>query len=64
MFNKERYNRNILVKEIGEDGQLKLLNSKVLIAGAGGLGATVIANLTSVGVGNIGIIDNDKLELS
>ena len=64
MFNKERYNRNILVKDIGEDGQKNLLNSKVLIAGAGGLGSTVIANLASVGVGNIGIIDNDKLELS
>jgi len=64
MFNKERYNRNILVKEIGENGQKNLLNSKVLIAGAGGLGATVIANLASVGIGNMGIIDNDKLELS
>ncbi|HBG48911.1 MAG TPA: adenylyltransferase [Cyanobacteria bacterium UBA9971] len=64
MFNKERYNRNILIKDIGEDGQKNLLNSKVLIAGAGGLGATVIANLASVGIGNMGIIDNDKLELS
>ena len=64
MFNKERYNRNILIKDIGEDGQKKLFNSRVLIAGAGGLGATVIANLASVGIGNLGIIDNDKLELS
>lgn len=64
MFNNERYNRNILVKEIGEDGQKTLLNSKVLIAGAGGLGSTVIANLASVGIGNLGIVDNDKLELS
>lgn len=64
MFNKERYNRNILLKEIGEGGQKNLLDSKVLIAGAGGLGSTVIANLASLGVGNLGIIDNDKLELS
>ena len=64
MYNKERYNRNILVNEIGEEGQLKLLGSKVLVAGAGGLGSTVIANLASLGIGNIGIVDNDKLELS
>lgn len=60
----ERYSRNILIEEIGETGQTKLLNSSVLVAGAGGLGSTVIANLASMGVGNIGIIDNDKLELS
>lgn len=63
-MNLERYNRNILINEIGEDGQKKLLNAKVLIAGAGGLGSTVIANLASVGIGNIGIVDNDILELS
>ena len=62
MYNKERYNRNILVNEIGEEGQLKLLGSKVLVAGAGGLGSTVIANLASLGLGNIGIVDNDKLQ--
>ena len=60
----ERYNRNILIPQITEEGQKALLGSRVLIAGAGGLGSTVIANLASVGVGNIGIIDNDKLELS
>lgn len=60
----ERYNRNILIKEIGEEGQKKLLSSKVLIAGAGGLGSTVIANLAATGFGNIGIIDNDVLELT
>lgn len=63
-MNLERYNRNILINEIDEDGQKKLLSSKVLIAGAGGLGSTVIANLASVGVGNLGIVDNDTLELS
>lgn len=60
----ERYNRNILIEKISEEGQQKLLNSRVLVAGAGGLGSTVLANLASVGVGNIGIIDNDVLELS
>lgn len=64
MANLERYNRNILISEIGEEGQKKLLASKVLVLGAGGLGSTVIANLAAVGVGNIGIVDNDKLELS
>lgn len=60
----ERFSRNILIKEISEEGQEKLLNSKVLIAGAGGLGSTVIANLAAMGVGAVGIIDNDRLELS
>lgn len=60
----ERYNRNILIKEIGEDGQKKLLNTRVLVAGAGGLGSTVIANLASVGVGTIGLVDKDVIEIS
>lgn len=64
MFNPERYNRNILIDEIGEEGQKALLNSNVLVAGAGGLGSTVLANLASVGIGNIGIVDDDVLELS
>ncbi len=62
--NFERYNRNILVPEIGIEGQKKLLNSRVLVCGAGGLGSTVILNLAALGVGNIGIIDNDVVELS
>lgn len=63
----ERYNRNILVPQVGEEGQEKLANAKVLVCGAGGLGSTVLANLASLGVGTIGqigIIDNDVLELS
>ena len=60
----ERYNRNILIEKIGVDGQLKLLNSKVLIAGSGGLGSTVIATLASIGIGTLGLVDNDVLELS
>lgn len=59
-----RYSRNMLIEKIGEEGQKKLLNSKILVCGAGGLGSTVIANLTAAGFGTIGIVDNDNLELS
>lgn len=61
---QERYNRNILVPQVGEEGQKKLSQAKVLVCGAGGLGSTVIANLASVGVGTIGVVDNDVVELS
>ena len=60
----ERYNRNILIPQIGEEGQKKLSQAKILVCGAGGLGSTVLANLASVGIGTIGIVDNDVLELS
>lgn len=62
--NNTRYDRNILVPEINKEGQEKILNAKVLVCGAGGLGSTVIANLASLGVGHIGIVDNDIVELS
>lgn len=61
---KERYARNILLKEIGVEGQLKLLNSKVLIIGAGGLGSPCALYLASVGVGCIGLVDDDQVDLS
>lgn len=61
---QERYNRNILIPQVGEEGQKKLSQAKVLVCGAGGLGSTVLANLASVGIGIIGIVDNDVLELS
>ncbi len=64
MTNFERYNRNILIEKVSEEGQKKLFESKVLVAGAGGLGSTVLANLSSLGVGTIGVVDNDVLELS
>lgn len=67
LFLSERYNRNILIEQIGEEGQKKFSQAKILVCGAGGLGSTVLANLASVGVGTIGqvgIIDNDVLELS
>lgn len=63
----QRYNRNILVEQVGEEGQKKLASAKVLVCGAGGLGSTVLANLASAGIGTngkIGIVDNDVLELS
>ena len=60
----ERYIRNILIDEVGKEGQKKLSESRILVAGAGGLGSTVIANLASVGIGTLGIIDYDSLELS
>jgi adenylyltransferase/sulfurtransferase len=60
----ERYARNIIIKEIGEEGQRKLSGASVLVIGAGGLGAPVIAYLAAAGVGKIGIMDYDEVELS
>ena len=59
-----RYSRQIILKNIGIIGQKKILNSKVLIVGAGGLGCPVADLLTRSGVGVIGIIDYDKVSLS
>ena len=59
-----RYSRNMLLEEIGEAGQLKLLNAKVLIVGAGGLGSPAALYLAAAGVGTIGIIDFDHVDLS
>ena len=63
-LNLERYSRSILLPEIGGKGQQKLLNSKVLVIGAGGLGSPVIMYLAALGVGKITIVDHDKVELS
>ncbi len=60
----ERYSRNILVKEIGVAGQKKLLSSKVLVIGAGGLGSPAAMYLAAAGIGTLGIADNDKVALS
>ena len=60
----ERYSRHIRLKEIGVRGQKKLLASKVLIVGAGGLGAPAAMYLAAAGVGTIGIADCDNVELS
>ena len=60
----ERYSRHIILKEIGVKGQKKLLNAKVLIIGAGGLGAPAALYLAAAGVGTIGIVDADVVDLS
>ena len=60
----ERYARHIVVPEVGGPGQAKLINSKVLVIGAGGLGAPALLYLAAAGVGTIGICDNDKVSLS
>ena len=59
-----RYARHILLPEIGGAGQAKIMNAKVLVVGAGGLGSPVILYLAAAGVGTIGIIDDDIVELS
>lgn len=60
----ERYSRHIILEDFGAEGQEKLLNAKVLIIGAGGLGSPVAMYLTAAGVGTIGIADSDKVDLS
>ena len=59
-----RYSRHILLKEVGGKGQKKLLKGKVLIIGAGGLGAPIALYLAAAGVGTIGIADADQVDLS
>lgn|SRR3989338_201904 len=61
---KQRYLRNTILPQIGEDGQKKLLRAKVLVIGAGGLGSPILYYLASAGIGNIGVIDDDIVELS
>ena len=60
----KRYSRHIILEEIGGVGQEKLLSSKVLIVGAGGLGSPAALYLAAGGVGTIGIIDGDKVDLT
>lgn len=61
---KQRYLRNTILPEIGEEGQEKLMRARVLVIGAGGLGSPVLFYLAAAGVGNIGVIDDDVVELS
>ena len=60
----ERYSRHIILKEVGVKGQKKILDGKVLIIGAGGLGSPAALYLAAAGVGTIGIIDADNVDLS
>lgn len=59
-----RYNRQVILPEIGETGQDKLSKAKVLVIGAGGLGASILPYLAAAGVGEIGIVDDDIIEIS
>jgi len=60
----ERYSRHILLQNVGGDGQEKLLQSRVLVIGAGGLGAPISLYLAAAGVGTIGIVDADVVDIS
>ena len=60
----ERYSRQLVLKDVGTTGQKIIIKSKVLVVGAGGLGCPVIDYLSRAGVGNIGIIDDDKVNIS
>ena len=59
---KDRYSRHLILPEVGEVGQLKLLSAKVLCIGAGGLGSPALLYLAAAGVGTIGIVDSDVVE--
>jgi adenylyltransferase/sulfurtransferase len=61
---EQRYARQISLPEIGMIGQHKLMNAKVLVIGAGGLGSPLLLYLASAGVGEIGIVDDDRVEIS
>lgn len=59
-----RYARHLILDEVGEDGQEKLLASRVLVVGAGGLGAPLLMYLAAAGVGTLGIVDDDEVDLT
>jgi molybdopterin/thiamine biosynthesis adenylyltransferase/rhodanese-related sulfurtransferase len=61
---RERYSRHLLLSEVGLEGQQKLLDAKVLLLGAGGLGSPSALYLAAAGVGTLGIVDNDTVDLS
>jgi len=61
---RERYSRHLLVPEVGLEGQMKLLDAKVLCLGAGGLGSPIALYLAAAGVGTLGIVDDDVVDLS
>ena len=59
---RTRYSRHLLIPEVGEEGQLKLLESRVLLLGAGGLGSPAALYLAAAGVGTLGIVDADVVD--
>ncbi len=61
---QQRYNRQIILPGIGNEGQIKLIQTNVLVVGAGGLGCPIIQYLTAAGIGKIGIIDADEVNIS
>jgi molybdopterin/thiamine biosynthesis adenylyltransferase/rhodanese-related sulfurtransferase len=61
---RERYSRHLLLPEVGVEGQQKLLDAKVLLLGAGGLGSPTALYLAAAGVGTLGIVDDDEVDLS
>ena len=60
----QRYARHILLREVGGEGQARLLNARVLVIGAGGLGSPLLLYLAAAGVGTIGVVDDDVVDLS
>src|SRR5262249_51352183 len=60
----QRYARHLILDEVGEEGQIKLLSSRVLVVGAGGLGSPLLLYLAAAGVGTIGITDPDRVDLT
>ncbi len=59
---RRRYSRHLLIPEVGEDGQLRLLDSRILLVGAGGLGSPASLYLAAAGVGTLGIVDDDTVD--
>jgi adenylyltransferase/sulfurtransferase len=60
----ERYARHVILDEVGEEGQAKLIAARVLVVGAGGLGAPLLLYLGAAGVGTLGVVDDDTVDLS
>lgn len=60
----ERYARHVILDEVGEEGQIKLLESRVLVVGAGGLGSPVLLYLAAAGIGTLGIVDFDTVDMT
>jgi molybdopterin/thiamine biosynthesis adenylyltransferase len=60
----ERYARHLILEEVGEEGQARLMASRVLVVGAGGLGSPLLFYLAAAGVGTLGIVDDDTVDLS